>query len=125
MQMPKATIEGGATNAWEPPPPLLCSECGAQVAPGAPRCPECPSTSFEAVLQEHPGTGEEMHGIEAPADGTPVEIGNDPVPGEPEPVQVTQLPESEAEATAEPQAPDAALEPAPAAPPRTPPRRAG
>lgn len=29
------------------------------------------------VEQEHPGFGEPMHGVEAPADGTPVEISSD------------------------------------------------
>lgn len=82
---------------------------------------------------EHPGTGEEMHGTEAPADGTPVTIASDAdgEPGE----EVEQLPPGESAVAAGPaatvaQAPDAAPEPAPApvphvpvAPPRrTPPR---
>jgi rubredoxin len=125
--MPKATTEGGATNSWEPQPdPLLCAECGAQVAAGAPRCPECPSTKFEAVLQEHPGTGEPMEGVEHPADGTmsPPLSNDDPQAEVVELAEDAAGPEPEAEAPAEPQATDAAPEPAPSAPPRTPPRRA-
>lgn len=99
--MPKAT-EGGASNAWDV---LTCAECGAQVAAGAPRCPECPSTEFTAP--------EPAQGVEHPADGTmSPEVGNGAAPGDPEPEQVTQMPEGE---SAEPVAP--------AAPPRVPPRR--
>ncbi len=69
---------------------------------------------LEAVeAQEHPGTGEPMEGVEHPADGTMSPLaGSDPAPGEPEPVQVTQLPEGEF----------AVPEPA-HVPPRVPPRR--
>ena len=44
--------------------------------------------------QEHPGTGEEMHGTEHPADGTmsPAVEGAPLTPGEPAPEQVTELP---------------------------------
>lgn len=105
-----------------------CAACTAAFAVGLPRCPQCGSAeradevtlkisrqgvlSDDAALRRHPGTGEEVHGTEAPADGTFTEIGNDPVPGAPEPVQVTQL------SPGEPAVPE------PVAPPRVPPRRA-
>lgn len=33
--------------------------------------------ALQALEQTHPGFGEPMHGVEAPADGTPVEISSD------------------------------------------------
>lgn len=48
MAMPKATTEGGASNAQ------VCAQCGAQVAWGAPRCPECPSTEFTETAAPPP-----------------------------------------------------------------------
>jgi hypothetical protein len=95
--MPKVTVEGGATNADEP---LLCADCGAQVAQGAPACPECRSANYV----------------------TP-DAGEAPEPTEEVPAPDTEPDDGEA-AAVEPQVPDATPGPAPAMPPRTPPRRA-
>jgi hypothetical protein len=83
------------------------------------------SVTDSADVREHPGTGEPVTAVEHPADGTmSPPVSNDPAPGEPEPVQVTQLPAGElAVPEGDVQAPGAAPEPAPAVPPRVPPRR--
>lgn len=101
----------------------VCTQCSCRYAVGAPCCPQCrgrewvPEHEEDGVAkiskagvsygpdlapQEHPGTGVPMEGIEHPADGTEVTIGNkdDGVPGE----QVTQLPPGEV-ATPEPLSP--------------------
>lgn len=51
--MPKATVEGGASNAAVPEF-WVCSACGARYAAGAPRCPECPETAHKVT-----GSGDE------------------------------------------------------------------
>lgn len=64
----------------------------------------------EARFEDHPGTGEEMHGIGHPADGTMSPPAGD---GDGEPAE-----------DAAPVPPEAVPDPsAPLAPPRTPPRR--